>query len=85
MSHHCHATNCSVPVPPEMFMCRRHWFMVSKPQRDAIWDSYRAGQCDDHQPSRRYLVIAKLAVISVARREGYEPDTRIYDMFLGAK
>ena len=29
MKHTCHAKGCPVPVPPEMLMCRRHWFAVT--------------------------------------------------------
>lgn len=85
MSHHCHATACTVPVPPEMFMCRRHWFTVPKLMRDRIWRAYRAGQCDDMNPSSDYCIAAKDAVIAVAKKEGVEPDVRLYDMFIEAK
>jgi hypothetical protein len=80
--HTCHATNCKTPVPPSMWGCSRHWYMVPKPVRDRIWAAYRPGQCDDYKPSREYLEAAKEAVISVAIKEGREPDTRLYDMFL---
>lgn len=82
MAHTCHATNCRVPVPPTMWGCRKHWFMVPKPIRDRIWQTYRAGQCDDMSPSGAYCQAAKDAVIAVAKKEGIEPDTRVYDMFL---
>ena len=83
MAHSCHATDCRVAVPPEMWGCRRHWFMVPKPIRDRIWRSYRAGQCDDMTPSLEYCMAAKDAVIAVATKENLKPDTRIYDLFLG--
>lgn len=82
MSHHCHATGCRVSVPPVMWGCRRHWFMVPKLIRDRIWRAYRAGQCDDWNPSREYCEAAKAAVTAVANREGITPDTSLYDMFL---
>lgn len=84
MSHHCHATGCTVAVPPMMWGCRRHWFMVPKPIRDRIWATYRPGQCDDWQPSAAYCEAAREAVIAVARLEGREPDTELYDVFLAA-
>lgn len=34
MAHTCHATNCTTPVPPTMWGCRKHWFMV--PNRSEI-------------------------------------------------
>ena len=82
MPHTCHATACNARVPPEMWGCKRHWFMVPKPIRDRIWASYRPGQCDDWKPSRAYLEAAREAVITVAAKEGIEPDTRLYDRFL---
>jgi hypothetical protein len=82
MSHHCHATDCKASVPPEMWGCRKHWFMVPKPIRDRIWRTYRVGQCDDMNPSREYLLAAKEAVIAVAKREKLTPDTTLYDHFL---
>lgn len=84
MAHHCHATGCSEEVPPEMWGCRRHWFMVPKPIRDRIWRFYRIGQCDDMNPSDNYCLAAKDAVIAVAKKEGKIPDTRLYDAFLGS-
>ena len=84
MAHTCHATGCATPVTPAMWGCRRHWFMVPKPLRDAIWRHYRAGQESDWQPSVAYLNAAKAAVEAVAKREGLTPDTSVYDAFLGA-
>lgn len=84
MAHTCHATRCETPVPPSMWGCRTHWYMVPKPLRDRIWKHYRAGQEEDWQPSREYLEAAREAVIAVAQREGLEPDTRVYDAFLKA-
>jgi len=82
MAHTCHATGCEAKVPPEMWGCRRHWFMVPKLIRDRIWATYRRGQCDDMNPSKEYCLAARDAVIAVAQREGVVPDTAIYDLFL---
>lgn len=82
MPHTCHATACTKNVPPEMWGCRRHWFMVPKQIRDRIWQHYRAGQEDDWEPSREYLEAAREAVVAVALKEGVEPDTSVYDVFL---
>lgn len=67
--HLCHAENCSTPVPPKMFMCRRHWFMVPKPLRGAVWAEYRPGQEIDKRPSSEYMEVALAAVRAVADRE----------------
>ena len=82
MSHHCHATGCKVAVPPERFVCLRHWRMLPKAMQKAIWDNYRVGQCDDMQPSKSYCEAAKAAVIYLANKDGVKPDTKLYD-FLG--
>ena len=81
MAHTCHATGCKVPVPPKMWGCKRHWFMVPRPIRDRIWQTYRDGQCDDWNPSLQYLHAAKDAVIAVAEKEGVKPDTTVFDFF----
>lgn len=57
--HTCHADGCRTPVPPRMFMCRRHWFLVPKPLRDGIWATYRPGQENTKDPSPEYLDIAQ--------------------------
>lgn len=80
MPHHCHATGCEVKTKPEMFMCRRHWFMLPKRMRDRIWRAYRPGQCDDWQISHEYAEAAREAVRFIANREGVEADVSVYDM-----
>lgn len=82
MAHPCHATGCSVEVPPEMFTCRRHWFALPLRLRNRIWAAYRVGQCDDLNPSRTYCEAAKAAVIYLAERDLLTPDTKLYDIFL---
>lgn len=82
MSHHCHATECKVEVPPEMFMCRKHWFSLSGRLRNLIWRTYREGQCDDMNPSKAYCEVAKECVEFIAKKEGKEPDTKLYDFFM---
>ena len=69
LKHHCHACGCAVSVPPEMLMCRRHWFMVPKRIRDRVWNTYRPGQCDDKQPSEAWHQAADAAIKAVWQRE----------------
>lgn len=83
--HTCHATDCTSPVPPEMWGCKKHWFMVPREIRNRIWATYRIGQCDDLNPSMEYCQAAKDAVIAVAKVEGRQPDTRLYDAFMRHK
>lgn len=82
MAHHCHATKCTVEVPPEMFMCKRHWSRLTFIMRSNIWSHYRVGKCDDMRPSAGYCRAAKIAVTYLATREGIRPDTSLYDLFL---
>lgn len=70
MSHHCHARNCGIQVPPEMLMCRKHWFTVPKKIRDDVWTHYRRGQCNDKQFTDEWLRAADAAIGFVARKEG---------------
>jgi hypothetical protein len=79
MPHTCHATDCGVAVPPEMFMCRRHWFSLPKALRDEVWRTYRPGQCDDWNISNAYANAARAAVRFVAAKENRWPDTSVYD------
>ena len=44
MLHVCHARGCTIPVPPKLFMCKRHWFSLPKIMRDAVWREYQPGQ-----------------------------------------
>ena len=80
MAHTCHATACTKRVPPEMFMCKRHWFILPKSIRDKIWETYRPGQCDDWNISSEYAEAAKAGVRYVAEVEGLEPDVEVYEM-----
>jgi hypothetical protein len=70
-THRCHARACTKHVPPEMLMCKRHWFRVPKRVRDAVWAHYRPGQCDDMNPSQAWHRAADAAIGFVARAEGH--------------
>lgn len=52
-----------------MFACRRHWYTVPKPLRDALLRVYRPGQEIDKQPSAAYLVIQRRLVLYLAEKE----------------
>lgn len=68
--HVCHALGCNVRVPPKMLMCRRHWYMVPKPLRDAVWGAYVPGQEIRKDPTDEYMDVQRAAVDAVARKEG---------------
>ena len=72
MTHTCHAAGCDLPVPSAMFMCKRHWYALRKPLRDAIWAEYRRGQEVDKAPSLRYLAVQKQAIGELAFRPNDE-------------
>jgi len=69
VSHNCHARRCKVPVPPRMLMCRRHWYMVPAPLRQAVWDRYRPGQEIDKNPSEEWHRAADAAINAVDVKE----------------
>lgn len=70
MSHTCHATGCEVVVPPKMFMCKKHWYMLHKNFRDAIWANYVPGQERRKDPTPKYIDVARQCIEYVAKREG---------------
>lgn len=65
-----------------MFMCRKHWFSLPIYLRNKIWRTYRDGQCDDMNPSKNYCLVAKECLEFIAKKEGIEPDTKLYDFFI---
>jgi transcriptional regulator with XRE-family HTH domain len=56
--HACHWPGCDGQVPPAMWGCKMHWFMLPKALRDKIWRAYRPGQERDMTPSAAYLAVA---------------------------
>ncbi|MGI9507139.1 MAG: hypothetical protein ACR2RE_29205 [Geminicoccaceae bacterium] len=69
IEHTCHAIGCEKAVPPKMFMCKYHWFMLPKSLRNEIWKAYRPGQEIDKTPSEDYLMAAKEAIIWLSKKE----------------
>jgi hypothetical protein len=68
--HTCHATGCTVSVPPAMFMHRAHWFALPKYLRDAVWDAYVPGQEIRKNPTREYIAAARAAIRFIEQQEG---------------
>lgn len=56
--HHCHWPGCSESVPPSMWGCRRHWYMLPTYLRNRIWLTYRPGQEITQDPGREYVKAA---------------------------
>lgn len=68
--HTCHIPTCALEVPPKMLMCRRHWFMVPKGLRAAVWAHYQHGQeRGGVSPSEAWLDAANAAIAHVVKRE----------------
>jgi len=57
-NHHCHWTGCNAQVPPAMWGCKKHWFMLPRELRNKIWRAYQPGQEVDGTPSREYVAVA---------------------------
>lgn len=74
MPHACHAAGCRVRVPPQMFMCKKHWYSLPKRLRDRIWETYREGQCEDWQITHEYAEAARECVRLVGTKEGLSED-----------
>lgn len=72
--HTCHARGCNTPVPPRMFMCRTHWFMLPRSTRDLIWEHYTPGQEITKTPSPEYIEVAQAAVDWLAEKMGVTVD-----------
>lgn len=88
ITHTCHAIGCTVEVPPEYFMCLRHWQMTPAFLREEVSNAYRPGQCDDwSMVSKRYCIAAKNALVAVAHKEKRivnfeEEELMLYDVFI---
>lgn len=59
MTHLCHWPTRKRAVPPKMWGCKQHWFMLPKRLRDRIWATYVPGQEITKTPSAEYLEAAK--------------------------
>lgn len=62
-----------------MFMCTRHWRLLPKPLKNAIWETYVPGQETRKDPSFEYVQAAGVAIRWLSEYEGLrEPgnDTR---------
>ena len=57
-NHHCHWPGCPRNVPPAMWGCKTHWFMLPLRLRSRIWRTYSPGQEISKTPSTEYLAVA---------------------------
>lgn len=70
--HRCHARGCIVALPPKMFMCRKHWFMLPKAMRDAVWAEHRPGQRIGKDPTAAYLRVTRICIECIAEGPGVD-------------
>ena len=68
-SHRCHAIGCPTHVHPRLLMCGKHWRMVPRALKAAVWSAYRAGQERDKKPSQAYREAARDAIMAVQEKE----------------
>lgn len=83
-SHTCHAEGCTVPVPPRMFACLRHWRMVPRSLQRALWAAYQPGQEHTKVVSALYLFVQARCRLAIAEREGRLVDAQRVRADLGA-
>lgn len=72
IEHTCHAEGCDTHVPPRLFMCKHHWYMVPRDLRAWVWAEYTLGQERlDGTPIRPgYFDATREAREAVAVKEG---------------
>lgn len=58
MEHCCHWPTGTANVPPALWGCSRHWYMLPRVLRARIWANYRKGQEIDKKPSAAYIQAA---------------------------
>lgn len=59
MNHTCHWPGCKKEVPPKLWGCAPHWFLLPKNLRDKVWANYQVGQEVNKKPSKQYIEIAQ--------------------------
>lgn len=69
MAHLCHARGCTANVAPKLFMCRKHWFMLTEQMRRNVWRAYRKCQEIDKTPSKEYIEVTTRIINWLAQKE----------------
>lgn len=69
-NHECHWPDCKEQVPPAMWGCRKHWFMLPKHLRNKIWMTYQIGQEVTMTPSREYIDVVNEVQIWIEENYG---------------
>lgn len=69
--HRCAAEGCEMHVALHLLMCRRHWLLVPRPLREAVWATYQRhqGLPGGPEPTPVYRRNVTAAIKAVAQRE----------------
>lgn len=59
--HTCHWPGCGRAVPPKLWGCKYHWYLLPACIRRRIWATYVEGQEITKTPSRAYIEAAQAA------------------------
>ena len=78
--HLCHAHDCNVEIPPRLLMCLGHWRKVPHSLQEKVYAYFRSGKRSGRHPTPAWMIAANMAVLLVAKKEGY--DVRRYDKSL---
>ena len=63
LTHECPAPVCTERIDADMLMCPRHWRVVPKPLRKAVWVAWRHG-AGAGSPAHRAAMRAAIAAVS---------------------
>lgn len=58
VNHRCHWPDCKKQVPPAMWGCSKHWYILPPTLRSKLWAAYRPSQERDKKPSEEYIKVA---------------------------
>lgn len=94
--HTCHWPGCKSQVPPRLWGCKKHWFMLPKHLRDKVWSAYVPGQEISKTPSPEYVRVAEevqawikgrttALVAKKARRQRNDDDESFADRAIAAQ
>ena len=65
MTHECPARPCTEQIGPGLLMCPRHWYLVPKPLRRAVWIAWNRG-AGTGTPAHRAAVTAAISAVNRA-------------------
>jgi hypothetical protein len=57
--HDCHWPGCGRQVPPALWGCKEHWFLLPIALRNKLWMVYVPGQEEKGNPTKEYVKVAR--------------------------